>query len=104
MSASPWTCEKEDDATEQNDKAALGVDPQRAALISLMVWRRRVGIEPTGAGFYRPPTDLKSAPGTSREAPPQRSYSNGLWAECPDWILRRSAVRPATSTAPSNRG
>ncbi len=88
MSASPWTCEKKDGATGQNDKAALRGSTPRAALISLMIWRRRVGIEPTGAGSNRPPTDLKSAPGTSREAPPQRSYSNGLWAECPAWILR----------------
>jgi len=35
-------------------------------------WRKRVGIEPTGAGFPRLPTDLKSAQDTSPEALPHR--------------------------------
>ena len=33
-------------------------------------WRKRVGIEPTEAGFPRLPTDLKSAQDTSPEALP----------------------------------
>lgn len=33
-------------------------------------WRRRVGIEPTGDGLYRPPLDLKSRAPTRTHSPP----------------------------------
>src|SRR2546422_11530394 len=36
-------------------------------------WRKRVGIEPTGAGFPRLPTDLNAAQDTSPDALPRSS-------------------------------